>query len=528
MIITLPPRRDAQPLTVDTAQGTRQLVIIGANGSGKTRFARRLMQDFGPKAYKISAINAIFDRGPGDTTPEGIDSRYRAAANAGSLLRSDLPTQWERLMALLMTQEMKALIFNKWGEGTQHTSPTPLDRVINLWQRVFPQNQVLVETGRMLFSREGNQDIYRPELLSAGEKAVLYYIAAAISAPRDALVVVDAPEMFLHPSKTRSLWDLIEAERSDCTWVYVTHDLSFPSTRTSGTTVWVKGYDPEKGQWDYDLLSDHDGISEDLYLALIGARKPVLFIEGDEKNSYDSKFYPLIFSEYSVKPLGGCDRVIEATRAFNGLKAFHNLDAAGIVDRDRRSESEVSSLRERKIFVPNVAEIENIFMLEAIIRTVAARNGRDPNIAFQKVRKAIIRLFETDVKAQALEHTRHRIKRSVEYHIDGRFSSITSLEEHVAQLPSELNTRGIYEQLCRDFRSYVSRGSYRDILRVYNRKSMLNESHVADACGIRYGDRKAYTRQVLNILKKGGEDAQRIIQAVKECFNLEKPASPPK
>ena len=44
MKLILPPRIGAAPLEVDTSEN-RQIIIIGANGSGKTRFANRMMQD---------------------------------------------------------------------------------------------------------------------------------------------------------------------------------------------------------------------------------------------------------------------------------------------------------------------------------------------------------------------------------------------------------------------------------------------------------------------------------------------------
>ena len=50
--------------------------------------------------------------------------------------------------------------------------------------------------------------------------------------------------------------------------------------------------------------------------------------------------------------------MIEATRTFNDLSAFHHLDSHGVVDRDRRDANEVGYLRQRKVFVPEVAEIE--------------------------------------------------------------------------------------------------------------------------------------------------------------------------
>lgn len=373
----------------------------------------------------------------------------------------------------------------------------------------------------MIFASDRSDDTYSSSKLSAGERAVLYYIGASMFAPEGGVVFVESPDLLLHPSSTRSLWDSIEQLRPDCTFIYITHDLSFASTRGDGTTVWVKSCDPGRGEWDYDFMTSADGINDEVYLAIVGARKPVLFIEGDGVNSIDAKLYPLIFREYTVKSLGGCDRVIESTRTFNSLRAFHNLDACGIVDRDRRDEGEVSYLRKKRIFVPNVAEIENIFMIEAVIRAVARHYRRDENEVFAKVKKSIMRLFESDLRQQALMHTRHIVKKTVEHRIDGRFANINKLEEHINDLCQSINPRGIYEQYCRDFRRYVSEGDYDSVLRVYNRKTMLSESHVARACGLRRDDKDSYIRAILAILKDDRGPASAIRSAIRATFGLD-------
>lgn len=516
----LPPRTGSEPLTVET-EGP--LIVIGANGAGKTRFAKHLADSIGDNAYRISALKALYGLDSEDNTPQSLDSMYHAATAKG-LIRGDLRGEMDRMVGLMMHQEMLNLLNYKYHHATDDAAAelpsTRLDTMVRLWREVFPHNRVLLETGRMLFAREDTTDQFTQSHLSAGEKAVMYYIGAALLAPKEATIFVDAPEMFLHPSSTRMVWDRVEGARRDCRFVYVTHDLSFPPSRTGGTTVWVKNFDPVKCEWDYDVLPDHDGLSEEMYLAILGARKPVLFIEGDAVHSYDAKLYPLIFPEYTVKSLGGCDRVIEATRSFNGLAAFHNLDAAGIVDRDRRDDHEVEYLRQRKIFVPNVAEVENIFMLEGVIRAVAAANRRDPDQAFSRVRKTMIKLFDTDARRQALEHVRHRVKRSVEHRVDGKFTNINALEQHLHELPGELDVRGQYEALCQRFRSYVARGDYAAILRVYNRKSMLSESHVAECTGVKRGDKTGYIRQVLQILSTDSDAARAIRGAIRRCFGF--------
>ena len=84
---------------------------------------------------------------------------------------------------------------------------------------------------------------------------------------------VDSPEMFLHPSVMQALWNIVEAMRPDCMFVYTTHDLEFASSRTDATVVWVRDYNPVSTTWDYDLLTSRQGISDEIYMAIIGARK---------------------------------------------------------------------------------------------------------------------------------------------------------------------------------------------------------------------------------------------------------------
>ncbi len=270
--------------------------------------------------------------------------------------------------------------------------------------------------------------------------------------------------------------------------------------------------------WEYDILPPQEGMSDEIYMAIIGARKPVLFIEGDGVNSIDAKLYPLVFKEYTVKSLGSCNKVIEATRAFNDLSAFHHMDSFGIVDRDRRDAHEVEYLRGKKIMVPEVAEIENIMMLEEVIKAVAKTRGKDENRVFEKVKRSVIAQFRHDLRQQALLHTRHRVKRTVEYRIDGRFNNINMLEQHIKSLATEINPRGLYESFCREFRKYVERDDYASVLRVYNQKSMISGSNVASLCGLRNKDE--YVRCVISILRGGTGQASRIAQAVRNCFGL--------
>lgn len=502
MKILLPQRihGDAEAIGLDSG---RCMIIVGANGAGKTRFTAATAKALGDKAYPLSALQALYRTiSSSDEVPATLRP-ILSAAIAATIGRGQSATLLDLYLAQLLHDEVISLLSYKLAKaGKKKTTPekTRLDTVIELWQDVFPGNKVLVDSGEILFSRGIDADIYSSVRLSDGERAVLYYTAAVLYAPAGSVIFVDSPEIFLHPTLMTSLWNRLETLRGDCIFCYTSHDTEFVDSRNGATMVWVHDCDIAAGRWDYDILPPGTGISGELYMTLAGARKPVLFIEGNSERSIDARLYPLIFPDFSVRSLGSCNKVIEATRTFNDLSAMHKLDSFGIVDRDRRDFHEVEYLRRKKIMVPEVAEIENLLIVEDVVREMAQITGHNPDHVFSHVSKAVISMFKAEITAQALMHTRHRVKRTVEYRVDARFPNITKLEEHLEGLLNEINPRKYYEQFCREFHAYVRDGDYASILRVYNQKSMLPNCNVAQLCGFANKDR--YIDGVLQRLRE--------------------------
>ena len=503
----------------------RQVTIIGANGAGKTRFVNHLVEQCGDQAYRISALRALFPVEQEEQSLKGsIGERFDKFNRNMQQVVNTAKSEFDKLTYVMMIDEFRSLM-NFKAHQLMHEEmefpKTKLDKVVKMWQEVFPKNKILRENGKLLFATEGQTDKYTALRLSDGEKAVLYYLGAVLYAMDDAVIFVDDPETFIHPSIMHTLWNVIEEIRPDCTFVYSTHDINFASSRIDNKCIWVKDFNPERMTWDYEVLQSSNNLSDSLYIDLLGTRKPVLFVEGDEEHSIDSRLYALVFPEYTIKPLGSCNKVIESVRSFNDLQGLHHLDSWGIVDRDRRDDKEVAYLRKKKILVPNVAEIENILMLEGVIRAVARHRHKNEHDVFNSVKRAVIKNFDNEIKQQALQHTRHRVKHDIELRVDMKFRNISALEDHMIDLVNEINPRGIYEMLCREFHVYVQKKDYDEVLRVYNQKLMLTQSGVAGLVGLK--SREEYIKAVLKILKGNGRDAQDIRVAIKQCFGLEQP-----
>ena len=513
---TLPPRRDTRPAA--PLPDNQQITIVGAAGAGKSRFMRTLARSFGDRAFTVSALGTVSCEKGGS-----VEALYNASMPPKTLAPEGQPaTDLDRLAALLFWDEFRYLLQVKSTcllEGKEFKAePTRLDSLVRVWQEIFPDNTVMRAEGRLLFSTPGGTDPISTSKLSASEKSVLYYVAAALYAPKDGVIFIDAPAMFLHPAMLHIVWNAVEGLRPDCTFVYNTGDVEFMNSRTENAVIWVRSHDAEAGTWDYEVLTP-GSLPEDLNATLLGTRRPVLFIEGDATHSIDAKLYPLVFPSYTVRPLGSCNKVIEATRSFVDMKQIHQLDSRGIVDRDRRTPHEVEYLRRKSVMVPEVAEVENFFLLEDVISVMALRQGRDPQKVLRKVRAAVLKMFATHFREQVLQHVRHRMKRQLETRGDVKVRSIGELEKHLRSLPNIINVREQYNTLMAEFQTLSDTGDYAGILRVFNHKPMLPESRVAQLLGFK--DTSDYIAGVLTALKSTGSTHARLLRrAIRAQFRL--------
>ena len=134
------------------------------------------------------------------------------------------------------------------------------------------------------------------------------------------------------------------------------------------------------------------------------------------------------------------------------------------------------------------------------------------------LRDNIINMFEAELEAQALLHTRHRIKRELECNIDRRSINIDEYENHIQNLTRDCNPRKLYYDLCQEFRSYVTGRRYNSILRVYNQKAMLPNCGVVQMCG--FANKDKYIKFILSLLRENHDEARIIRTAMRETVGL--------
>jgi len=512
-------------VTVDS----KSIIVIGANGSGKTRFGSAIEAKYNNVTHRISAQKSLsMPEQVSPTSKENAENDFFYGYAAGGLQHkvgqrwggkpnTFLLNDYQKLMVLLFTEEFEKSIKFKdaYNPGQADDKPvTKLDRIQNIWEEVLPHRKLVKKAGKIETYPIGSPNKnYNAAEMSDGERVIFYLIGEVVSVPKDSILIIDEPDMHLHKSITKKLWDKIEQERPDCTFIYLTHDIDFAFSRQDSTKIWAKGFDGTS--WDYEILEDNLELPEQLYLELLGSRKPILFIEGDD-SSIDYKLFQLVFSEHTIKPLGSCTKVLETTKSFGEQNSFHQIASFGLIDRDRRTDEQISHNNNPNIWVAEVAEVENFLLLEEIIKVVASNMMKNPKEVFEAVKNSVIEFFKTQIDYQAVQHTISRIelifKNATNYNSVKEFKD---LEESLSNFWNNQDFKKIHGEIKSTFKKLIETNDYNGILKVFNNKGLLTNSSVAGLCDLN-SKNNAYLNYILSILKQKSVSSDTIKKAIIE------------
>ncbi len=161
MDIKLPKRIDGkQP---EVLLESKQITIIGANGSGKSLFCSALVDNLGEKAYRISALKALFPSpASAKPLPGSIEDLFNRMNAANPQVKNLAETEFDKLFYVMLNEEFRELMNFKAHQlmDEQIEFPkTKLDITVKKWQEVFPKNKVLRENGKLMFTSEGYEDV---------------------------------------------------------------------------------------------------------------------------------------------------------------------------------------------------------------------------------------------------------------------------------------------------------------------------------------------------------------------------------
>ena len=385
------PRKDNSNLEL-TLKAGKTTIIIGANGSGKTRLAVYLEEQLGEKAHRIAAHRALSLNPNVDRIPETKARQYLTYGDSGNSVsisnrkyyrwKNNAPTSllndFDRLLQYLFAQQTTLAVENNQKLNRREkitNSKTKLDILQEVWERLLPLKKLHITADDIRVSSTSIESAdYSASEMSDGERAVFYILGQVLSANEGSILIFDEPELHIHKSIISNLWDEIEKLRPDCSFLMITHDIEFAATRVAKKYV-IRNYYSAPA-WDISEIPDSE-LDEQTITLILGSRKPILFVEG-EKTSLDMATYRLCYPEWTVIPKGSCKDVIQAVsslRKLNEDMPILNIKCAGIVDRDTRDSAQIQELEEQDIKVLRYSEIENIFSLSSVAYEILKIEG---------------------------------------------------------------------------------------------------------------------------------------------------------
>jgi len=366
------------------------VVIIGANGSGKSTFINKLN---GSGLNNLTVIPAqkllIFDENAYGRERITL-SEYRKIAGSNAIdnyrgVRNEFDFNQNKSVVDPFTY-LITLIVNDYSisavtdrrNGLKNVSDTILDRLEVIWKKLIPRISFDIDPIKREFIVKKDNDKYSVAQMSDGEKCILFYIGNILYAEKDGYIAVDEPETFLNPSVYNKLWDLLISERSDCQFIFTSHNMEFINARYNTSLFWCKNYMPPD-HFELVSIDSNNDFPTELLTGLVGSRKPILFCEGSQ-SSYDYAIYSSLFmDEYTVKPVGGHTQVIEYTKMFNDLSSL-DIDAFGIIDNDGLDKGAVDNLIKDSVYVLPYNEIEMLLMNRKVIKSVLELENADSTV----------------------------------------------------------------------------------------------------------------------------------------------------
>ncbi|MCK5659153.1 MAG: AAA family ATPase [Alphaproteobacteria bacterium] len=469
------------------------LFFVGANGSGKTRLAVQIENVLELKAHRISAhraltMNPSIAKINEEEAIMGLRTGHaNKSANLGNRIGSRqggkpavfLLNDYNLLLQVLFAEQAnKALeVYDRNQIGdTSIAEKTNFRKLISIWESLLPDRKLHVTGDDITVSANGNTNSYKAEDMSDGERSIFYLIGQTLCAERNSVLIFDEPELHIHRAIMSKLWDMLEAARPDCAFIFISHDLEFVASRIGQKYV-IRDYDPS-GKWTIEKVPDETDFSEEITTQILGSRRPILFVEG-EGSSLDFAIYRNCYPQWTVIPSSSCEDVIHSVTTMRNNESLTRVKCAGIVDADDRSKEEISYLKNKGIKVLPVSEIENLFLLPNIAKAIGeheGHSGESLETKLQEMNTAIIDHIQkgNNIEINIARYCRRRIDRTLKK-IDLRDAdTVEEIASKYLEETAALDIKAIADVKITTIKQYISKQDIPALMELYDNKALVN------------------------------------------------------
>lgn len=530
-------------VTIPTIEGSNfeftihpgsSVIFVGANGSGKTRLAVYLENipnytvhrisahralSLNPKVEKIDEDTAIrfFRYG---TDIQGATNLHRISNRWHGKQATHLLNDFDLVLQALFAEfgNVAARTHKKVAESHKNKNKTEnidwqetkFEKLIHIWENLLPHRKIELSGDDIRVRTNGCHSSYSASELSDGERAMFYLIGQTLLASENCLLIIDEPELHVHKSLMSNLWDLLESERQDCAFLFVTHDLDFATSRPDKKIVLLEYEHPDK--WKLEEKLDSYELNEKIMTLILGSRKPILFVEGAE-NSLDKAIYSACFPKWTIVPCGSCEEVIRSVTAMKKHKNLNWISCAGVVDGDDRDLNDRNRLEENRIGVLPVSIIENLFLLPKVCKEIAEHErygDEDIKDILQQLKNAIFtNVGKTEVQVSIINKYCHRIVYNRLKKIKMRDSkSISDLAKLYTEEISTIDIESMAAKKRGEIMDAINNQDLEKLLGIYNIKGLLSIL----AREVRNNKQKDFEDWIIRYIR--AEENSKLVQAI--------------
>ena len=492
--------------TIEKFDFEKTLIIVGANGSGKTRLGvhlESLHTDKNKNAHRISAQKTLMM--PNSSTPKSLDlakadlfSGSENAIQKDNFVAYKEQSRWGQKPATFMLSDFDKLMVYLFSEHAEIASKflheakinadrlepptTKLEKIKDIWEKILPHRELVIGGMKIETKIRDSANIYNASEMSDGERVIFYLIGQCLTPDENSYIIIDEPELHLHKSIQTSLWNEIQNERPSCKFIFITHDLEFASSMPEAKIIWLKAFDG--AAWDFDEIQRGDDFPEALKLEILGSRKPILFVEG-EKGSNESRLYQALFKDFLIIPSGSCNEVIRLVKGLRQNSQFIHAKIHGLIDRDRRTTKEVTNLLRDDVFCLKVAEVENLFCTKEIVEIVCDHQQKAKDHGFKSIKDFIFGELKKELENQISLHAAEEIAFQLKL-FNTNVKNQVEVKSNFENLKSSIDTDEIWSSYKNEFDEIIDKKNYNKLLLRYNRKSLAKR--IGDKIGLQNHD----------------------------------------
>jgi ABC-type cobalamin/Fe3+-siderophores transport system ATPase subunit len=469
------------------------LIFVGANGGGKSRLAVQIERTNPTYVHRISAHRSLALNPAAPKISERLAKRglKYGYASEDSAVHYKGGHRWGNekwathllvdfdfvIQGLFAEQSNTALVTHNACHVGSNDVPknTKFQVLISIWQRLLPHRELIVTGDDVNVRPTGTTDQYSASEMSDGERAIFYLIGQTLLADESTLLIIDEPELHVHRSIMSKLWDELEAARTDCAFVFITHDLEFAASRTAEKFV-IRDYAPASG-WTIEAVPDDTGFDEEIATLILGSRKPILFVEGSG-TSLDIAIYRCCFPSATVIARGSCQDVIHSVATMRKNASLTRVTCAGIVDADSRNAEEVGMLTQIGISVLSVSEIENLILIPSVSRAILIAENYDAQDVEQRLTALKEAVFaklgdQSDIEGVVLRHCRRQIDAALKKMDFSDAENVADLQSAYGTKTTIFDVTQIADGVRSSINTAIEQKDLEALLRIYDDKGLF-------------------------------------------------------